>query len=539
MIVYFADRKLNILGMASTNLRDGYIIKDDLKTEDVDTGVATFDVTIGFSPDTQYDLQRWCQAGNYLLRANDGEREFYTIIEETVDTGDMTVEVYCEDGGLDLINDIAPAWEDNTTARSMQEYVQKYLTGSGFEIGMDESASSGKRTLTWDSDQTTTERLLSIANSFGYEIYYSFDIDSLGAGLSHKYVNIVKSRGDQSEALRLRLGIEISRITSKQTIENLATALECTGATPEATAKNKNPKPITLSGYQYDDGYYYVSGTRVISRVGQQYYGRQNGTVLGADVVQTYHYETNNKTSLASQQQVLCSHAVAELKKIDHPEINYDIELHELDAEIGDRVNVIDDNGKTYVAARILKLERSVTQQSVSATLGDYLIKTAGISQQLEELASSFADLAANRTLYTWIIYGNYDESTGTYTDLSDDQGDRQYIGMANGRLTPDTDLSDPDIYQWSKVATGSGISIDILSTNGTLFRDSAIKTRLTARLSIGGEQLTEEEVENSNLGALKWYDSAETLLGTGQTIDLTYASTVARADITVKLEEE
>ena len=108
---------------------------------------------------------------------------------------------------------------------------------------------------------------------------------------------------------------------------------------------------------------------------------------------------------------------------------------------------------------------------------------------------------------------------------------------MAGGRLTPDADLSDPDIYQWSKVATGSGISIDILSTNGTLFRDSAIKTKLTARLSIGGEQLSEEEVENSNLGTLKWYDSAGTVLGTGQTLELTYDSTVTRADITVKLE--
>ena len=40
MIIYFADRKMDILGQASTNLLNGITIKEDKKTEEIDVGVA-------------------------------------------------------------------------------------------------------------------------------------------------------------------------------------------------------------------------------------------------------------------------------------------------------------------------------------------------------------------------------------------------------------------------------------------------------------------------------------------------------------------
>ena len=36
MILYFADRRMNILGQASTGLPKGVTITNDLKTEDID-----------------------------------------------------------------------------------------------------------------------------------------------------------------------------------------------------------------------------------------------------------------------------------------------------------------------------------------------------------------------------------------------------------------------------------------------------------------------------------------------------------------------
>ena len=42
MIIYFADRAMNILGSASTGLPKGLMITNDKKTEEISEGVAIF-----------------------------------------------------------------------------------------------------------------------------------------------------------------------------------------------------------------------------------------------------------------------------------------------------------------------------------------------------------------------------------------------------------------------------------------------------------------------------------------------------------------
>ena len=80
MIVYFADRRMNILGYASNKLRKGLVIQDDTKSEDVETGVKIFECTVGYTAKTETKLSECMEVGNYILRSNDGEKEFYTII---------------------------------------------------------------------------------------------------------------------------------------------------------------------------------------------------------------------------------------------------------------------------------------------------------------------------------------------------------------------------------------------------------------------------------------------------------------------------
>ena len=45
MILYFTDRHMNVLGQASTHLPEGLRVSDDLKTEEVEAGVATLEFT--------------------------------------------------------------------------------------------------------------------------------------------------------------------------------------------------------------------------------------------------------------------------------------------------------------------------------------------------------------------------------------------------------------------------------------------------------------------------------------------------------------
>ena len=385
MIVYFANRFMEIQGHATTNLLQGYVITEDLKTEEVETGVATFSCKIGFDEANRQTLEAMTEAGNYLLRSNDNENEFYTIIETEIDTRNQEIYVYAEDAGLDLINEIAGEFEA-TASNNAEWYINKYIADSGFVIGINEIPSNSVRKLSWDGESSVTERLASIADAFGgYEISYSFDIK--GLIITNKYVNIHKERGkDVGE--HLRLNRDIDRIVTTKSVANLATAFVCEGGTPE-NAEN----PITLKGYKYDDGDFFVEGDKLKSRKANAKWSRyvwNNEPNKLADnsgyIVKPYSYDTTDQATL-------CSHAITELKKVCDMAVNYEIDIKKLpdNVKIGDRINIVDDAGELYVSTRVLKLDTSVVDQKYTATLGEHLIKTSGISQKVIELAEQFA----------------------------------------------------------------------------------------------------------------------------------------------------
>lgn len=58
MIIYFADRKMRVLGNASTGLPRGFTASADKKTEDIDSGIASFECTISFEKNEQKNFRR-------------------------------------------------------------------------------------------------------------------------------------------------------------------------------------------------------------------------------------------------------------------------------------------------------------------------------------------------------------------------------------------------------------------------------------------------------------------------------------------------
>lgn len=444
MIIYFANRRMEVLGQASTGLLRGFFASDDKKIEDVDTGVASFECTVSFEKSEQRQLQEVVKAGNYILRSNGDEKEFYTIIDSELDIDDQEIYLYAEDAGLDLLNDVAQAFEA-TEAYPIKWYVEKWTEDSGFEIGINEIPDLSRK-LKWEGETTVTERLASVATQFdNAEISYTFDIDKLQ--ILHKYINIHKKRGkDTGEVFRINKNL--NNIVIKSSVANLATALYVTGGTPEG-----QEDPITLAGYKYDDGDFYISGKYLESRKAVKKWSRylsETGTGEG-HIEKTYSFDTTS-------QKELCAHAVTELKKICDTEVNYEVDIAELPqaAKIGDRINLVDDNGELYLSARILKLEVSIAKDSQKATLGEYLIKSSGISDKVQVLASQFAELAKNRVYYTWIVYADDENGNG----ISLEPEGKAYVGIAANRKAIEPDLTDPTVYKWSKVEGDPGKSL-------------------------------------------------------------------------------
>lgn len=442
MILYFADRHMNILGQASTELPKGLYVSDDLKTEEVEAGVATLEFTLSYTDDTRKDATQYSTVGNYILRKNGDEQEFYTIITSEENIFKQEVEIYAEDAGMDLLNETVGEYKADK-AYPASYYVEKFSDDSGFEGGINE-VSNYNRKLSWEGEATASERILSVATQFDAEVSYTFEIDRLK--IKHKYINLHKKRGvDQGRELRINR--EVKNIIVKSSVEDLATALSVTGGYPE-----DSETPINLKGYKYDDGDIYLSGSTIYSRSAVAKWSRYlsekgNGT---GHIVQTYTYDTLSQSEL-------CNRAVSKLKKIYDAAVSYEVELAYLPdgIKIGDTVSIVDDAGELYLSARIMKLESSICNDEYTATLGEYKLKSSGISEKMESLAAQFEKLAKNRTFYTWVVFA--DTETGAGISLK--SAGKAYMGIAYNQTTKQPVLTDPSVYTWVKVVGDQGIA--------------------------------------------------------------------------------
>lgn len=444
MIIYFADRNLHILGSAS-DLLNGNLLTYHKMTEDIDTGVAQLECDIAWSDGTRLGLEQMADAGNYVLAEYYNEARLFVIIDTETNTADKKVSIFCEDAGLDLINEIAPAF-DSPSAHTIEWYINHFKGDSEFTIGVNE-ISDLTRKLTWDSASTVTERLRSVATQFdNAEISYSYEVDNFE--ITAKHINVWKSRGADL-GRELRLDREINAFRIKKSIANLVTGLRVTGGTPE-NAEN----PITLKGYTYDDGDIYISGDKLLSRKGAERWGRLADGV--SYIMGDYSFDTTSKAEL-------CTRAVNYLKAHLEPEYNYEVELSRGldDLRLGDRINLVDDKGEVYVSARVLQLTRC--SEGDSATLGEFLMESSGISEAVMTFAS--------------------------------------------------------------QVAFKQGYSLTILSSQGSDFVDTNINTTLTASVLFNGSTLTQADLTERGMNVV-WY-SGTTQLGTGLTYTVTNQSTI------------
>ena len=454
MIIYFADRAMNILGSASTGLPKGLMITNDKKTEEISEGVAIFECNLDYNfanPDEdeeqEVDVKKLAAVGNFILKqgADSSEAEVYTIIDSTIDPIKKDASIYAEDAGLDLLNEVVGAYAANK-AYNIAYYINKFAYDSGFEIGINE-VSNLTRKLSWDGEDTATKRLLSVATQFdNTEIGFSFKVENMA--VTGKYINVYRNRGNDS-GVTLTVGKEVSGFRIKSSIADLATAYRCTGGTPEGSEN-----PITLNGYKYDDGDFYVEGSYVKSRKALEKWSRyqikteKNKNDVG-HIVKSFTYNTTSKSEL-------CNRAVSSLKKICDEAVTYEVELLYLPdgVKVGDTVSIVDDDDNIYLTARLLKLEMSESNDTKEAELGDYVRQGSGIDAKVMELAERFEKIAKNRNFYTWTAFADDENGTG----ISANAYGKDYLGIATNRLAKEADLSDPTQYTWVKIKGEQGI---------------------------------------------------------------------------------
>lgn len=446
MILYFADKNFKILGTASTSLSGGYVITEDTKKEEVETGIATLDCTVAYTDDTRSDIESWCRAGNYVLAyygkddtADVDIVNLFMITTTELSVLDHTIKFESEDSGLDLLNNLAKEYT-GTEQMSAADYINKFLEKTGFRL-RNNNVSALPKKLEWTSTDTVTKRLADIAEKFEIELTYGFSVK--GLTVSDRWVDIADETGKDTK-INLYIDKEVNNITVKNTIENLATALYATGK-----------DNLTLVGFtipEEDKGKYQIDPDgNLVSLEALTKWARVDYSSKDSFSGNLYQkFESSDTNSQAD----LYKLAKEKLDSISDIETNYEVDIADLPpgVGIGDRVNIVDDAGNTYISGRILELETSVTDGTKKATLGEYVIKDSGISELVESLASSFANLSKVRELYTWIAYADTIDGDG----FSFSPEGKEYLGTAVNQLAEEAG-TDPAVYKWVKTKGEQG----------------------------------------------------------------------------------
>lgn len=446
MILYFADKNFKILGTASTSLSGGYVITDDTKKEEVETGIATLDCTVAYTDDTRADIESWCRAGNYVLAyyGKDDSADvdivnLFMITTTELSVLDHTIKFESEDSGLDLLNNLAKEYT-GTEQMSAADYITKFLEKTGFRL-RNNNVSKNPKKLEWTSTDTVTKRLADIAEKFEIELTYGFSVK--GLTVSDRWVDVADETGRDTK-INLYINKEVNNITVKNTIENLATALYATGKDNLTLVGFTIPEEDKET-YQIDPDGSLVSLEALTKWARVDYSSKDS---FSGNLYQKFESsDTNSQADLYKL-------AKEKLDSISDIETNYEIDIADLPqgVGIGDRVNIVDDAGNTYISGRILELETSVTDGTKKATLGEYVIKDSGISELVENLASSFANLSKVRELYTWIAYADTIDGDG----FSFSPEGKEYLGTAVNQLTEEAG-TDPAVYKWVKTKGEQG----------------------------------------------------------------------------------
>ena len=333
--------------------------------------------TYDFKTFPDHEDSKYITEGNYIaFKDKYGKDRLYTIMSIE---GDEKWDVHCEDIGLDLINEVAGAW--NVSAEPVETTMNRCLHDTGWSIGVNEIADRKRATKYESRTDSHLARIGMIMNAFDAEC--EFVIEMNGAKVTKQVVNIYKSLGEDKVQQVFIDDIDLIALSRSGSIEDLCTCMICYG-------KEENGVRTTIESIEYDDGRYYSpkGHIRIYDREAHQKWSRYraydytgqgefDGYVNGA-----FEYETDSP-------QEMFNRGLSELKQRNDKKVSYEAELYDLQADIGDTIRIADNRyqEKLYLSARVQEVQNHYTVNGEdTGKLANYLLMESKRTQDVEDM---------------------------------------------------------------------------------------------------------------------------------------------------------
>ncbi|MGV0031438.1 phage tail spike protein [Latilactobacillus curvatus] len=367
---------------------------NDTHTLILESGVSTYNFTIPKNQDGSEYLVR----GNYIVLADDkGQGWKFTIM--ATDETHSSLDVECEDLGLELLNKVRISWASPGSAQPFKFYFDKAVRDTGWTLGVNE-ISNLNRTLSWDGRDTALKRLLSICTQFDHaEI--EFKVEFKNMQVTKQVVNVYKQRGANRSDVQLVYGDTVNDIRKTTEIRELATAIQGVGGViqKDNPVEGEPEEHVDFSSLTYDDGEYFTPAGDpfLYARVANQQFN-----IKDTYLEDFYDYDTQDA-------QELLNRTLTQLKDRCQPKINYEVDLAKVDSSLnlGDTVTIIDHDYKPelLLSGRVLQLEKSYTNPVADkVTFGNYLIVYSSIPERLKQLQEQLKNIKIPNN-FTWTRY--------------------------------------------------------------------------------------------------------------------------------------
>lgn len=435
MLLTLHDANLNKVAFIDNDKSGTLNYFDDTWTRDLETGSSTFEFSIykkSLKSDTAYK-----KAYNYL-----NERAFVSFVYKgqtylfnvmTVEEDETTIQCYCENLNLELINEYANPYKAEK-AMSFVEYcnAMDLLNMAKLTVGRNE-ISDYRRTLEWEGQDTKLARLLSLANKFDAEIDFETILNDDSTLKSFK-VNIYHENDDTHQGVgRVRSDI---RLTYGKNLKSITRKVDKTGIfnmivpTSSSTVETVD-EYITIAGLpdweiKNDDGIveFYKKGEALYAPISARLYPSTFTTSTQSDqwIRHDMSFDVDSDTKLETE-------GLKQLKANAYPALTYTIKGY-IDADIGDTLSMSDSGFVPILllTARVSNQKLSFSQPSKNeTTLANFKALESGLTDDIQSRLEKLIESSRPYTIRVASTNGttfknNVGESTITATLLKGDK---------------------------------------------------------------------------------------------------------------------
>lgn len=480
MNLFVLDRSMKAVQSVSTDTNNSFWFDDSGSGGQKITLVSGCVVgSYTFTIDSSSKESIYFQPGNYIVfKDKYNIVRMYTIMSLN---GEDELTIETEDCGLDLLNHLVGSWSSKGHSTKIEDIVKSTLYGTGwsYELHNDNLVARDlnleAKIIEYSGTDTVLKRLQDICASYNVEMY--FDIKFDGLKVIKQTVHILDSITQNKHISKRYINdIDLISTTVDKSIKNLYTAVRPING------------GVTIEPIVYDDGDFFTKkGDQYIyARTANKLWSRFkpiNDSITDFDGYIYSEYSGNSDNPEA-----LFEEGLTNLKENSIIQLSYQAKVVDMNAQLGDYIQLVDRNKKdaVYLTARVTEVINHYTNSyDDECTISNYSLLKPKPSSDVQNIVNEIKKLTLIKIKPDKIDYAVNDDPNNPPSD--DEWYDINHLPvLSNGQ------------YQWTRrieyYSDGSEVKSYNITKSAKVVIPKIIKTEYFYQIGQNGTEIPSGE---------------------------------------------